>query len=80
MSDNEAKVDEVVEMSSDSEPEDFDLDELNEIKVDATDLDELDQLIMTTKQDLSTILSIKRRRRNNSQLKSIPPMFPLTFS
>ena len=39
MSDNEAKVDEIVEMSSDSEPDDFDLDELNEIKVDATDLD-----------------------------------------
>ena len=53
MSDNEAKVDEVVEMSSDSEADDFDLDEINEIKVDATDLDELDQLIMTTKHDLS---------------------------
>lgn len=38
-----------IELSSDSDPEDIDLDELNDIQVDASDLDELDQLFATTK-------------------------------
>ena len=41
-------------MSSESEPEEIDLDDLNDIRVDPADLDELDQLFATTKQDLRT--------------------------
>jgi hypothetical protein len=39
----------LVELSSESDPEEIDLDEINEIKVDPSDLDELDQLFATTK-------------------------------
>jgi hypothetical protein len=40
---------EQVELSSESDPEDIDLDLLNDIKVDQNDLDEIDRLISTTK-------------------------------
>lgn len=43
-----------IELSSDSDPEDIDLDELNDIQVDASDLDELDQLFATTKKEACT--------------------------
>ena len=46
---------EQIEFSSGSDPEDIDLEDINEIRVDAADLDELDQLFATTKQDLCMI-------------------------
>ena len=47
-------------MSSDSDAEELDLDDINDIRVDPADLDELDQLFATTKQDLSTFFNIFR--------------------
>ncbi len=47
-------------MSSESDPEDLDLDLLNEIKVEANDIDELDRLISTTKNQFCTLISIKK--------------------
>lgn len=38
-----------VELSSESDPEDLDLDLINDIRVDENDLVELDKLISTTK-------------------------------
>ncbi len=49
-------------MSSESDPEDLDLDLLNEIKVEANDIDELDKLISTTKNQFCILISIKNRR------------------
>ena len=55
-------------MSSESDPEDLDLDLLNEIKVEANDIDELDRLISTTKNQFCILISIKKQKE---YLKSI---------
>lgn len=44
--------DEQIELSSESEPEDIDLDIISDIRVDADDLNQLDQLMATTKNKL----------------------------
>jgi hypothetical protein len=49
MSSVEQNPNEDIEFSSDSAPEDIDIDDLNEIKVDPSDLDELNTLFATTK-------------------------------
>ena len=41
-----------MELSSESDPEDIDLDIISDIRVDANDLEQLDQLISTTKNKL----------------------------
>lgn len=43
---------EQIELSSESDPEDIDLDLIHEIKVDENDLIEIDRLIATTKNQL----------------------------
>lgn len=55
--------DEQVELSSESDPEDLDLDQLNDIRVDENDLAEIDRLISTTKQGLGRCGSMQRRER-----------------
>lgn len=52
--------DEQVELSSESDPEDLDLDLLNEIRVDANDIDELDRLISTTKNQFCTLITMQK--------------------
>jgi hypothetical protein len=52
--------DEQVELSSESDPEDLDLDLLNDIRVEANDIDELDRLISTTKNQFCISISIKK--------------------
>lgn len=52
---------EQVELSSESDPEDLDLDLLNEIRVDQNDLNEIDQLIATTKHKYCTLCPYKRK-------------------
>ena len=41
-------------MSSESDPEDLDFDEINDIKVDSNDINELDRLVSTTKKHFCT--------------------------
>ena len=49
---------EQVELSSESDPEDIDLDIISDIRVDPNDLEQLDQLISTTKNKLCTCFAI----------------------
>lgn len=49
-----------MELSSESDPEDLDLDLLNEIRVDANDIDELDRLISTTKNQFCTSIAMQK--------------------
>jgi hypothetical protein len=44
-----------VELSSESDPEDIDLDQINDIHVSENDIDELDRLISTTKNQYCNI-------------------------
>lgn len=53
-----------VELSSESDPEDFDIDDINDIRVDPSDLDELNQLFATTK------IAIDPRAREKLETKS----------